>query len=132
MSVMKYFVVAAGVLLVPISAWADSHATEAEAETEASEIEVTQPIAMKIEADLEAAAKVFQKNCRACHGNKAQGASSYPKLSDKDPVYIAEKLELYRAGTRIGPNSVLMIGAAKKLSDEDIVNLAVYVATAFD
>jgi len=127
---MKCFVVVAGVFLVSFSALADSHATEAG--TEASDIEVTQPIAMKMEADLEAAAKVFKKNCRACHGNKAQGASSYPKLSDKDPVYISEKLELYRAGTRIGPNSALMIGAAKKLSDEDIVNLSIYVATAFD
>ena len=124
---MKCFVVAAGVNLVSFPAWADSHATEAE--TEASDIEVTQPIAMKMEADLEAAAEVFKKNCRACHGNKAQGASSYPKLSDKDPVYIAEKLELYRAGTRIGPNSALMIGAAKKLSDEDIANLADYIGS---
>lgn len=82
--------------------------------------------------DLEAAAGIFQKSCRACHGNRAQGASSYPSLSDKDPADIAEKLERYRAGERIGPNSVLMIQHAKKLSDEDIASLSVYVTTAFD
>ena len=84
------------------------------------------------DVDLEAAEQVFRKNCRACHGNRAQGAASYPALSDKEPGYIAEKLEAYRAGTRFGPNSILMIQAAKKLSDADIANLSVYVATAFD
>ncbi|GFE51896.1 hypothetical protein So717_36490 [Roseobacter cerasinus] len=85
-----------------------------------------------VEVDMAAAEKIFRKSCRACHGNKAQGAASYPKLSDKDPAYIAEKLEIYRSGERIGPNSILMIQHAKKLSDEDISNLSVYVATAFD
>lgn len=84
------------------------------------------------EIDQKAAEKIFRKSCRACHGNKAQGAASYPKLSDKTPEYIAEKLERYRAGEKIGPNSILMISHAKKLSDEDIVNISVYVATAFD
>lgn len=83
-------------------------------------------------ADLEAAAKIFQKSCRACHGNKGQGASSYPQLSDKEPEYLADKLIRYRQGEKIGPNSTLMIQSAKKLSDDDIVNLSVYVATAFD
>ena len=41
-------------------------------------------------------------------------------------------LTRYRAGERIGPNSILMIQNAKKLSDDDIANLSVYVTTAFD
>ncbi|MDW4499744.1 c-type cytochrome [Sulfitobacter sp. D35] len=84
------------------------------------------------DVDLAAAEKIFSKTCRACHGNKAQGVASYPKLSDKEPEQIAEKLRIYRSGEKIGPNSVLMIQHAKKLSDEDIEGLAVYVATAFD
>lgn len=109
-----------------LSAWADSHAAGNSA-TEAGETaESTQAV------DLEAAASIFQKSCRACHGNRAQGASSYPSLSDKEPDYIVEMLGRYRAGERIGPNSVLMIQNAKKLSDEDIASLAVYVTTAFD
>lgn len=82
--------------------------------------------------DMEAAENIFRKSCRACHGNKGQGASSYPKLSDKEPEYLADKLIRYRAGEKFGPNSVLMIQSAKKLSDDDIVNLSVYVATAFE
>lgn len=81
--------------------------------------------------DLEAAAKIYSRSCRACHGNRAQGASSYPRISDKDPEYISDKLVRYRAGEKFGPNSVLMIQHAKKLSDSDIASLAVYVTTAF-
>ncbi|MEM8951354.1 MAG: c-type cytochrome [Pseudomonadota bacterium] len=81
---------------------------------------------------MEAAETIFKKSCRACHGNKGQGAASYPKISDKEPAYIAEMLERYRSGEKIGPNSILMIQHAKTLSDEDIANLSVYVATAFD
>jgi cytochrome c553 len=114
---VHYF--AAVLALLGTAAWAESHSTEA------GTIDLAA-------ADMEAAEKIFQKSCRACHGNKAQGASSYPKLSDKEPDYIAEKLEIYRRGEKIGPNSILMIQHAKKLSDEDIVNISVYVATAFD
>ncbi len=83
-------------------------------------------------ADLQAAAKIYQRSCRACHGNRAQGASSYPRLADKDAKAIAAKLKRYRAGEKIGPNSALMIPQAKKLSDQDIANLSTYVTTAFD
>lgn len=127
---LKCFVLAAGMLSWAFVAWAESHATEAKAGT--AETEDARSVAVVNEVDLEAAERIFKKSCRACHGNKAQGAASYPKLSDKEPDYIAEKLEIYRSGERIGPNSVLMIQHAKKLSDEDIVNLSVYVATAFD
>jgi len=103
-------------------AWADSHATEEAAVSDLGELKV----------DLDAAAKIYKKSCRACHGRDAQGAASYPGLADLEPDYIKEKLEIYRSGQKIGPNSILMIQHAKKLSDEDIANLSVFVATAFD
>jgi len=112
------------------SAWAESHAADSTTDPagpdEAATFQTTKDV------DLEKAEKIFKRNCRACHGNKAQGVASYPKLSDKDPEYIAEKLKTYRSGERVGPNSVLMIQNAKDLSDEDIAGLAIYVATAFD
>ncbi len=104
----------------------------AQAGNNASDTTATETTSASQEFDLEAAEKIFQKSCRACHGNKAQGAASYPKLSDKDPDYITEMLKRYRSGEKIGPNSILMIQHAKKLSDEDIANISVYVATAFD
>lgn len=123
---MKSYALAASMVFFSFSAWGDSHATEPKT---AEEVEA---VVIKQEADLEAAEKIFRKSCRGCHGNQAQGASSYPKLSDKEPEYIAERLERYRAGEKFGPNSVLMIQHAKRLSDEDIANISVYVATAFD
>lgn len=115
---MKSLVLSAALCLAAFAARADGQATDAAA---------TDPA-----VDLAAAEKIFQRSCRACHGNKGQGASSYPKLTDKEPDYIADKLERYRAGEKFGPNSVLMIQHAKKLSDADIASLAVYVTTAFD
>jgi cytochrome c553 len=127
----------------PASEAAETEAPDtAEAETEApetAEAETPGPAAIAeaaevTEADLdpEAAKKIFSRSCRACHGNKGQGAASYPSLADKDPVYIVEQLKRYRAGEKIGPNSILMIQHAKKLSDAEIASLAVYVTTAFE
>ncbi|OSP52950.1 hypothetical protein BV911_18385 [Pseudoruegeria sp. SK021] len=109
-----------------MAAWAETPSTDP------ATADAPGAVVAEQEVDLKAAEKIFRKSCRACHGNQAQGAASYPKLSDKSPEYIAEKLELYRAGEKIGPNSILMISHAKKLSDEDIANISFYVATAFD
>ena len=57
---MKHYVVlAAATALFTFEARADNHATDASA---------------MAEADREAAEAIFQKSCRACHGNNAQGA----------------------------------------------------------
>jgi cytochrome c553 len=127
---MKYIAIAAAFAAWGSTATANSHQTDASADVAAPDPGAT--IAMMGDVDLEAAEKLFKRNCSACHGKKAQGVASYPKLNDKDAEYIAEKLEIYRSGERIGPNSVLMIQNAKKLSDADIAGLAVYVSTAFD
>jgi cytochrome c553 len=55
--------------------------------------------------------------------------ASYPKLAGKEVAYLIDKLETYRAGTRIGPNSDLMIMNAEPLSDEEIANLAAYLSS---
>lgn len=99
-------------------------AETAEGEMAAAEIPVG--------ADVAAGEEEYQGVCRNCHGPKAQGIASYPRLSDKDYAYIVDRLETYRAGERVGPNSMLMIPHAKNLSDEEIVNLSAYVTTAFD
>ena len=83
------------------------------------------------EADVAAGEEIYQSVCRTCHGPKAQGLASYPRLSDKESDYLVSRLERYRAGERIGPNSPLMIPHAKDLSDTDIADIAAYVTTAF-
>lgn len=72
----------------------------------------------------------YKKTCVNCHGPAGKGAASYPKISGNDIAYTTEKLETYRAGKKIGPNSGLMIMMAKSLTDEEISNLAAYLKDA--
>ncbi len=72
----------------------------------------------------------YKETCINCHGPAGKGAASYPKISGNKIQYTTEKLETYRAGTKIGPNSGLMIMMAKPLTDEEIANLAAYLRDA--
>ena len=72
----------------------------------------------------------YNKTCINCHGPAGKGAASYPKISGKEVSYIKSKLETYRKGEEIGPNSALMIMMAKPLTDEEIANLAAYLKDA--
>ncbi|MCK0166490.1 c-type cytochrome [Jannaschia sp. S6380] len=83
-------------------------------------------------ADGVAGEALYQDVCRNCHGPKAQGMASFPKLSDKDADYVAMRLEQYRAGETVGPNTALMAPHAQDLTDVEIADLASYVTTAFD
>ncbi len=79
--------------------------------------------------DVEAGKSRYAQNCGNCHGPGGMGLASYPKLSGKEIAYLVDKLKTYRAGTRIGPNSDLMIMMAQPLTDNEIDNLAAYLAT---
>ncbi|MBW4709019.1 c-type cytochrome [Roseobacter sp. YSTF-M11] len=71
---------------------------------------------------------LYRKTCRACHGPTAKGMASYPKLRDQTVSYLVDKLERYRAGEKLGPNTALMAPRAKELSDEDILNISTFIA----
>lgn len=79
------------------------------------------------DADLAAGEEIYQDVCRACHGPNAGGMASFPQLSDKSEEYLVGRLEEYRAGEQVGPNSPLMWPVAADLSDADIVNIAAYI-----
>lgn len=68
--------------------------------------------------------------CINCHGAAGKGVASYPKISGKEIADTISKLETYRDGIKIGPNSSLMIMMAKPLTDEEIANLAAYLKEA--
>lgn len=82
--------------------------------------------------DVAAGEELYQSVCTTCHGPKAQGMASFPKLSGNSAEYLAERLEQYRAGENVGPNSALMKPMAADLSDDDIANLSAYIATSFE
>ena len=68
--------------------------------------------------------KRYAVNCGNCHGPGGMGLASYPKISGKEVDYLIDRLNTYRSGKRIGPNSDLMIMMAKPLTDVEIDNLA--------
>lgn len=72
---------------------------------------------------------LYKKNCRACHGPTAKGMASFPKLVGHPAEYLVDRLERYRAGERIGPNTSLMAPNAKNLSDDDIANLVTFIVS---
>ena len=74
----------------------------------------------------------YNASCINCHGAAGKGVASYPKISGQEISYTTLKLETYRDGKKIGPNSSLMIMMAKPLTDEEIANLAAYLKDAKD
>jgi cytochrome c553 len=70
--------------------------------------------------------------CVGCHGASGNAPldPSYPKLGGQYYDYIAHSLQLYRDGERSGsPTTDLMGSQAKKLTDQQIADLAAYFGT---
>ena len=80
--------------------------------------------------NVEAGEVRYKKTCINCHGAAGKGVASYPKVSGQEIAYTVSKLETYRDGIKIGPNSSLMIMMAKPLTDEEILDLAAYLKDA--
>ena len=80
-----------------------------------------------LSGDIEAGKERYAQNCGNCHGPGGMGLASYPKIKGKEIPYLIDRLNTYRAGTKIGPNSDLMIMMAQPLSDVEIANLAAYL-----
>ena len=81
-------------------------------------------------ADLEAGKAKYQV-CMSCHGPEGKGQAIFPGIAGQDADYVAGKLNQYRAGEQVGPNTALMAPHAAALSDEDITNVSAYIATEF-
>ena len=66
--------------------------------------------------------------CGACHGAQGGGGVG-PALAGQSVEYIVGRLNQYKAGEKVGSQSNLMWGQAAGLSDQDINELAEYVAS---
>ena len=77
--------------------------------------------------NVEAGEERYNMTCINCHGAGGKGVASFPKISGNEISFTTSRLETYREGTKIGPNSSLMIMMAKPLSDEEIANLSAYL-----
>ena len=86
----------------------------------------------RLAGDASAGERLYRRNCRACHGATAKGASSYPALVGQEPAYLIDKIVRYRAGEIFGPNTPLMAQRVKDLSNQDIASVVAYVVSLED
>lgn len=64
--------------------------------------------------------------CITCHGPKGQSAvGTWPKLSAQHPAYTAKQLKNFKEGARANP---VMMGMAATLTEQDMQNIAAYLA----
>lgn len=89
------------------------------------------PLGNAHSADIAAGEAKYASNCAQCHGRTGRGAGAFPSVTGKTQEHHVERLTRYREGERIGPNTALMAPNARNLSDEDIADLAAFMATTF-
>ena len=82
--------------------------------------------------DLSAGKAHYQDVCKNCHGARAQGMASFPKLAGRNAEYLEKRLKQYRAGEKVGANTAIMKPNAVNLSDKDIADIAAYIASRFE
>ena len=92
---------------------------EAHATAKAEPAKAAKPDLVKGEAS-------FTAVCAACHGADGNsGTPVNPKLSQQHPEYLVKQLQEFKSGKR---NNAIMKGFASALSDEDMKNIAYWVA----
>jgi cytochrome c553 len=71
--------------------------------------------------------------CQDCHGFNGRDPK-FPAINQQKYVYLVNQLNQWKAGTRANDPEVekvgIMRGIAKKLSDDDILNIAAFLSTA--
>jgi cytochrome c553 len=67
--------------------------------------------------------------CSICHGEGYKGLGDVPRLAGRGAYYLIRQIKDIRDGNRKGSTVALMEPVVKNLSDEDIVDLAAYMAS---
>ncbi|MBE9564169.1 MAG: cytochrome c4 [Proteobacteria bacterium] len=69
--------------------------------------------------------------CQACHGPKGSGTAGigYPQIGGQYTEYTLAQLKAFKDGTRTNDDKMLMRSIVEKLSDEDMVAVANYIAS---
>jgi cytochrome c553 len=67
--------------------------------------------------------------CSTCHGPQLKGLSTAPPLAGRSPSYLVRQLYDIQSGARAGVNTHLMKPTVAKLTLDDMIALAAYVAS---
>lgn len=91
---------------------------------------VAAPTASAGEPDVDAGRAKYVL-CASCHGGDGRSGvlAEYPKIAGQNRKYLVNALNAYKSGRRTGTYAALMAETAKNLSDEDIENLAAFLAS---
>jgi cytochrome c553 len=66
--------------------------------------------------------------CGICHGADLTGLGPIPSIAGRSPSYIVRQLYDIQHGERTGQWSPLMVNVVSKLSEEDFISIAAYLA----
>jgi cytochrome c553 len=67
--------------------------------------------------------------CTTCHGPDLKGVDSVPRIAGRSPSYIVRQLYDFQQHTRQGDTGALMTPVVEKLTHDDMISLAAYVAS---
>jgi cytochrome c553 len=68
-------------------------------------------------------------DCEMCHGPGLRGKGNVPSIAGRSPSYIVRQLYDFRSGSRNGPDALLMKPVTAKLTLDDMISLAAYLAS---
>jgi cytochrome c553 len=67
--------------------------------------------------------------CIICHGPDLKGIASIPGIAGRSPSYLVRQLYDFQQHARAGSAAALMAPVVEKLSQDDMISLAAYVAS---
>jgi cytochrome c553 len=67
--------------------------------------------------------------CTVCHGPALKGLGEAPPIAGHHANYIVRQLYFFQDGSRSGASAALMQGVVQKLSVDDMLNIAAYLAS---
>jgi cytochrome c553 len=72
---------------------------------------------------------VQRVSCASCHGGDLKGMGKVPALAGRNPHYLARQLWDIKSGARGGPTVALMRKPMAALTEDQIVDVAAYLAS---
>ena len=126
MKLIAHLLIAATAVVSPLFAIAADAVVPAVAASAPVAAPATAAVAKAAKPDLTKGEATFTAVCAACHGADGNSPTpAYPKLAQQHPEYLVKQLQEFKSGKRA---NALMVGFATMLSDEDMRNVAYWVA----
>ena len=114
------------------AAEANATAPKADANATKAKVEANETATKAVAGNANEGKKIFAAKCAVCHGKNAEkhALEKSDVIAGWDAAKVVEALKGYKAGTRNKHGmGGTMKGQVTKLSDEDIANVAAYIAT---